>query len=151
MGGFLILMAFFGMVLLIWLFVDHLNRSRIDNYIAGIGGLVISISWRPFGYGWFGEKDSMIYEVRYRDREGNIHEAHCKTSMFSGVYFGEDRIIRRETPKATPPVTHTETDDLPWTPVVESPNTTKQSLTEENRRLREENRKLRDELAKRSG
>ena len=53
----------------------------------------IDKSWDPFGPGWFGEKDSRIYEIVYRDRDGRVHRDHVKTSMMSGVYLTNDRIV----------------------------------------------------------
>ncbi len=45
------------------------------------------------GPGWFGEKDSRIYEIVYRDRDGHVPLAHVKSSMMSGVYLKNDQII----------------------------------------------------------
>ena len=53
------------------------------------------VYWAPFGPGWFGEKSDRIYAVRYLDAEGNEHEAHAKTSLWTGVYFTEDEVVRR--------------------------------------------------------
>lgn len=49
--------------------------------------------WEPFGPGWFGEKDSRIYRIAYRDRDGRTHHAHVKTSMLSGVYLTDDMVV----------------------------------------------------------
>ena len=57
-------------------------------------------SWNPFGPGWFGDKNSRIYQIRYEDSEGAIHEAHVKTSMLSGVYLTNDRITKSAPAKA---------------------------------------------------
>ena len=69
-----------------------LDGDRIDDYARDRGWRVRRKSWRPFGPGWFGEKDSRIYEIEYIDREGHRHLAHVKTSMFSGVYITDDTI-----------------------------------------------------------
>ena len=83
---------------------------------------MIEANWEPFGPGWFGEQEgNRIYAVRYLDRDGNEHEAHCKTSMWTGVYFTEDRIVK-----------HAGRADGQQS-----------SLEEENRRLREEVERLR--------
>jgi hypothetical protein len=71
-------------------FMDH---ARIENYIRSLGGKVITIRWSPFGPGWFGEKSDRIYRVRYVDRDGDEHEAYCKTSMWSGVYMTQDYVV----------------------------------------------------------
>lgn len=85
-----------------------LNHSRIRGYIEARGGETLDIRWKPFGAGWFGEKDSLIYQVRYRGRDGNIHEALCKTALLSGVYFSHDNIIHRPPPlrEKSPSVRH---------------------------------------------
>lgn len=71
-----------------------MDGDRVGRYIRGQNGELIESHWSPFGRGWFGEKNDRIYEVRYRDQEGNIHEATVKTSLFSGVYFTEDKIVQ---------------------------------------------------------
>ncbi|AWM42377.1 hypothetical protein C1280_24910 [Gemmata obscuriglobus] len=101
-----------------------MDHDRIRQYVEERGGKVLDSSWSPFGPGWFGEKSDRIYGVRYLDRDGNEHEAHCKTSMWTGVYFTEDRIVRYAERPA--PATDTMT-----------------SLEAENRRLREELERLR--------
>jgi hypothetical protein len=71
------------------LVVDKLDRARIREDIATRGGTVGDITWKPFGRGWFGEKSDRIYEVIWRDAEGQPHVSNCKTSMWSGVYWNE--------------------------------------------------------------
>ena len=73
------------------LLADRWDRERIQQYVAERGGTLNDISWQPFGRGWFGEKGDRIYEVDYTDRDGASHSVSCKTSMFSGVYFTDDR------------------------------------------------------------
>jgi hypothetical protein len=73
------------------LLADRWDRERIRQYVAERGGSVNDITWQPFGRGWFGEKGDRIYEVEYTDRDGASHSASCKTSMFSSVYFTDDR------------------------------------------------------------
>jgi len=76
------------------LLAGSMDGDRVGNYIRSQGGELIEKRWTPFGRGWFGEKNDRIYEVRYRDGAGNVHEATVKTSLFSGVYFTEDRIVQ---------------------------------------------------------
>lgn len=76
----------------IWIFSMSLDKGRIGDYVRQRGGRVVSVSYAPFGKGWFGEKSDRIYEVVYYDRDGNLHRATCKTSLFSGVYWTEDRV-----------------------------------------------------------
>ena len=65
--------------------------------------------------------------MRYLDRDGNEHVAHCKTSLFTGVYFTEDRIVRYAPRPAEDAAG--EADAL--------------ALAEENRRLRAELERMR--------
>src|SRR5262245_32751136 len=82
------------LVVVIRLIAGGWDRDRIRQYVQSKGGRVIDIHWDPFGPGWFGEKSDRIYEVHYVDEDENEHQAHCKTSMLTGVYFTEDRIVR---------------------------------------------------------
>jgi hypothetical protein len=69
-----------------------MDQDRIRDYVQRQGGQLLSCQWAPFGKGWWGEKSDRIYDVSYRDRDGNLHWATCKTSMWTGVYWTEDRI-----------------------------------------------------------
>ena len=109
------------------LLAGGMDHDRVKNYVRSRGGDVIESNWAPFGKGWFGEKSDRIYNVRYKDRDGNEHEAHVKTSLLSGVYFTEDRITRYADRPARRQATTT--------------------LEEENRRLREEVERLRNQQA----
>jgi hypothetical protein len=68
------------------------DKDRVETYIRERGHK-LPISVEPPWSGWFGEQDSRIYWVQYRDSMGNRHEAYAKTSMLSGVYLTEDRIV----------------------------------------------------------
>ena len=78
------------------------DGSRVEDYIRSMGGTLLDKSWDPFGPGWFGEKESRIYQIVYRDRAGYIHRAHVKTSTFSGVYLTNDHIIQNPAQLPTP-------------------------------------------------
>jgi hypothetical protein len=77
------------------------DGDRVEAYIRDMGGELLDKSWDPLGPGWFGEKDSRIYAIMYRDRLGNVHRAHVKTSMLSGVYLTNDQIISERLPEET--------------------------------------------------
>src|SRR5262245_53507112 len=116
-----IIPLFIILAIVIWLVARGLDTDRVKAYIESRGGRLLEKHWAPFGPGWFGEKSDRIYQVRYVDRDGNEHLAHCKTSMWTGVYFTEDRIVKyAERP----------------------PGERAASLEEENRRLREELERL---------
>jgi hypothetical protein len=117
-----IILGFIVLSIVIRLLAGGMDGDRVRTYIEQRGGRLLSSGWAPFGKGWFGEQSDRIYEVRYLDRDGNEHEATCKTSLFTGVYFTEDRIVSYgETPRR-------ETRDDARLSVLE----------DENRRLREE-------------
>lgn len=90
----LIFIAFIVVAIGTRLVVAELDEGRVRVYIEERGGKLLSAEWAPFGRGWVGERNNRIYEVRYLDSEGNEHEASCKTSLLSGVYFTEDRVVR---------------------------------------------------------
>lgn len=115
-----------GLALGFRLIAGSMDGDRVERYVRERGGRLLEKTWAPFGKGWFGEKDSRIYEVTYLDRDGNTHRATCKTSMFSGVYFTEDTII-----------TYAARSEGAGRPAVT------EDLAEENRRLRAEIERLR--------
>jgi hypothetical protein len=82
-----------GAAIVIRIIAGSYDGDRIEQYLRDRGYELIHKRWNPFGPGWFGESASRIYEVTYRDEQGNIHRAHVKTSISSGVYFTLDHII----------------------------------------------------------
>jgi hypothetical protein len=94
-GIFILIVAVISLVIFIRLIAGGIDNDRIDEYITERGGRVIEKDWSPFGKGWFGSEHERIYELKYEDKDGNIHQATCKTSMLSGVYFTEDIIIQQ--------------------------------------------------------
>lgn len=93
MEPFVLILGVLVIAVVFRLVAGGFDNDRIGEYIRDQGGELIDQHWNPLGRGWFGEKNDRIYEVEYRDRMGNLHEATVKTSMFSGVYFTEDRIV----------------------------------------------------------
>jgi hypothetical protein len=95
MGILFIFLVMIVGVIMIRLAAGSFDGDRIESYIRDRGWKLLDRSWDPLGPGWFGEKDSRIYRVVYRDSFGDIHQAHVKTSMLSGVYLTNDIIIER--------------------------------------------------------
>lgn len=125
-GVFLLIPFLLLVAVVVRLAAGRMDHDRINWYVEVRGGRVLDSHWSPFGPGWFGEKSDRIYGVRYLDRDGNEHEAHCKTSLWTGVYFTEDRVVKsaeRPAPAAGPA----------------------SALEAENQRLREELEQLRRE------
>ena len=67
--------------------VGKTNHERIREYLGVRKCEVIKIKWSPFGVGWIGERDSVIYEVTFRTSAGLVKTQMCKTGVLSGVYF----------------------------------------------------------------
>lgn len=120
----MLFVVFFSIVFGIRLLCDPMDRSRIRIEVETKGGVVSDIRWNPFGPGWFGDNIDRIYEVDYTDNLGNGRQAYVKTSMWSGVYFTKDQIIR---------------------PTSRSSNTLNLNLSEVEK-LKLENEKLKKEL-----
>ncbi len=89
----IIIVLFIVLAIVFRLMAGSFDGERVERYLRDQGYELIDRSWDPFGPGWFGEKDSRIYQVVYRDREGRVHQAHVKTSMMSGVYLTNDRVV----------------------------------------------------------
>lgn len=129
-----------GLVLAIRLLAGSLDRDRVQSHVRSGGGELLECSWEPFGPGWFGEKSDRIYEIVYRDAQGRIHRAHVKTSMLSGVYLTNDRVLSQREP---PPVKAEGT-------TVAVAEDALAALQEENAQLRERIRRLEAALEQRS-
>jgi hypothetical protein len=115
-----------GILLALRILAGLLDWWRIADYVRRRGGALISCWWVPFGPGWLGERRERIYRVRFIDPSGDEHRAYCKTSLFSGVYFTDDRVVGLGTGKYSGP-SHA-------------------ALVQEVAQLRAENRKLREAL-----
>src|SRR5438477_10684466 len=128
----------------IWAFSFSMDKGRITDYVQQRGGRIVSISWAPFGKGWFGEKEERIYEVVYYDKEGSQHFATCKTSLWTGVYWTDDRVTHGKSnwfDSLTP-------GNEPRKPIIRQiPKEAIEDEAEELRRLRQENSKLRAQLS----
>jgi len=88
--GIIVLPIIIGLIIYL---TYGLDKNRIQKFITKQGGKFLSKTWAPFGKGWFGDKSNRIYKVLYIDNDGNRRQAFVKTSIFSGVYFTEDKII----------------------------------------------------------
>jgi hypothetical protein len=86
-------LVFVGIAILVRLIAGRMDGGRIREYIGRQGGELLVKKWAPFGTGWFDQSSARIYDIRYRDRDGNIRQATVKTSLFSGVYFTDDRVV----------------------------------------------------------
>lgn len=119
----LVIAGMIACVVTVRLVAGSFDGERVERYVAENGWELVDRSWDPFGPGWFGEQDARIYQIVYRDRQGNLHRAHVKTSMLSGVYFTNDHIVEAVRPPAP---------------------SREETLEEENQRLRQRIRELED-------
>jgi len=144
-GAAVFTVLFLLVVIGIWTLSMSMDKNRITDYIRERGGRVVSISWAPFGKGWFGEKNDRIYEVVYYDAAGKQHFASCKTSMWSGVYWTEDRVTHGKSrwyDSVSP-------SNEPGKPLISQiPNEVAEEEDGELRSLRDENARLRELLAR---
>ena len=83
-------LAFVVLAIILRIVAGGLDRDRVEQYIKQQGGKLLEAEWSPFGKGWWGEQSDRIYRVRFLDNRDNEHEATCKTSLFTGVYFTDD-------------------------------------------------------------
>lgn len=88
-----VIIIFIVIAIIIRLVAGAMDGGRIEDHFSGEGKVFISKEWSPLGKGWFGDSSDRIYLVKYKDKDGHLHEAYCKTSMFSGVYITEDKIV----------------------------------------------------------
>jgi len=91
-----------GLAIVFRLLAGAMDADRVRQNVQDNGWELIDARWDPFGPGWFGEKDSRIYRITYRDQKGRLHEAHAKTSMLSGVYLTNDRTVEQAAPLEEP-------------------------------------------------
>jgi len=143
-SGILCLFAvIIGAAILFRLLAGSMDGDRIRDYVQGRGGRLLSCNWAPFGKGWFGDKSDRIYEVSYLDNEGNQHRATCKTSMWTGVYWTEDRIVVHAQQQPSPDkVVEQEHFHPSGDPSSQLADRSPEELEAENRRLREELERL---------
>ena len=94
MEVFAIFAVVLGIAVVFRLLAGSMDGDRVVEYIRNQGGEVIESHWSPFGPRLVRRKRTIEF-TKYvtEDRHGNIHDATVKTSMFSGVYFTEDRIV----------------------------------------------------------
>jgi len=85
---------YFGLLIVVGAIVIRIamhffDKRRIKDEVEARLGRVVSITWNPFGRGWFFERGERHYDVAYVDRSGETIKTACKTSLFTGVYWAE--------------------------------------------------------------
>ncbi|MCA8977229.1 MAG: hypothetical protein KDC98_21080 [Planctomycetes bacterium] len=126
-----IIAAILVFVLGLRLLAGALDGRRIRHYLTRRGARLTGKRWTPFGKGWFGGGSERIYAIEYEDRAGCRHAATVKTSMITGVFLTEDRVVEVATSGAVP-------------------GSELERLRAENERLRAENERLAAEAGGRS-
>lgn len=142
-------LLFFLALIPLWFIVTGVcDWDRMKSYMDDRGCRLLSWRWAPFGKGWLGEGSDRIYRIEYLDLQKNVHRAFCKTSMGSGVYLSEDKIIRPN-PSARPDAAAaTAAKPLIVSPLASGPHQTMAQLREENERLKREIAQLKAGQAK---
>ena len=131
-GMVFFVVIFLGFVLLIRLTAGSQDHERIRRHLQERGYEPLDVVWEPFGRGWWGEKNDRIYSVRYRDPDGNEHQAWCKTSMWGGVFLSEDApAVPKQRPKPAP--------------IYIGPDDQVEQLRKENEKLRQELERLKQD------
>ncbi|MEZ5977697.1 MAG: hypothetical protein R3F34_05705 [Planctomycetota bacterium] len=115
--GFAFFIAAIAIAIAVRIAAGSFDGERVERYVTQRGWKLVAKSWDPFGPGC-GDKSDRIYRIAYEDESGDLHEAHVKTSMLSGVYLTNDRIVERAERQE-----HTAVSEV-------------ERLAEENRRLR---------------
>jgi hypothetical protein len=82
----------FALVLAVGVVARAWDRGRIGEEIRIAGGQVRGIRWIVFG----GGGHRRLYEVEYRDGDGNTRSVRCETSLLSGVLWLGDLELRSE-------------------------------------------------------
>ena len=93
--GFLFVVA----GILVRVAMHFVDKNRIKDEVETKLGRVVSITWNPFGRGWFFERGERHYDVTYVDRSGETVSTSCKTSFFTGVYWAEGPRISEPPPR----------------------------------------------------
>lgn len=76
--------------------IDAFDRACIRKCLAGRGFTIIAVKSEFIQIGWFGPGRFSAYSVRYRDRAGAVHGAHCEVGFFSGVRIFADAVLESE-------------------------------------------------------
>ena len=95
---------FFGLLVIVGavafrIVMHFVDKGRIKDEVETRLGRVVSITWNPFGRGWFFEKSERHYDVTYIDRAGETISTSCKTSFFTGVYWAEGPGVTETPPR----------------------------------------------------
>jgi uncharacterized OB-fold protein len=85
--------------ILVRIAMHFVDKNRIKDEVETKLGRVVSITWNPFGRGWFFERGERHYDVTYVDRSGATISTSCKTSYYTGVYWAEGPRISEAPPR----------------------------------------------------
>ena len=95
---------FFGFLVIVGaiafrIVMHFVDKGRIKDEVETRLGRIESITWNPFGRGWFFERGERHYDVTYIDRSGETVSTSCKTSFFTGVYWAEGPGVSETLPR----------------------------------------------------
>lgn len=93
MEGLIVVPFALLLALVFRLIAGSMDGDRVENHARENGWTILERHWRPFGPGWYGSKSDRLYEIKYRNREGEVRSAFVKTSALAGVYVSHDRLV----------------------------------------------------------
>ena len=70
-----------------------MDRQRIVNHLKDQGGALLEKRWEPYGTRALSNRNGRVYQIKYRDRQGKVHQAYVWTSVSGGIFLTEDRVI----------------------------------------------------------
>jgi len=85
--------------ILVRIAMHFVDKNRIKDEVETKLGRVVSITWNPFGRGWFFERGERHYDVTYVDRSGATISTSCKTSYYTGVYWADGPRLAEPPPR----------------------------------------------------
>ena len=91
---FVIVPIFIILALLLWLVNKSMDEDRVRGWLETRGNKLLECKHTPTTRGWLEEAKERLYEVRYLDTDGHEHFATCKTGMFTGITWTEDKFLR---------------------------------------------------------
>lgn len=83
--GFLLLIT--ALHVLAYRLARSRDLKRIQAAIERQGDQLIFAKRRLLGPGWLADNSARYYDIRFRNKNGDVYKAICKTSLLGGAYF----------------------------------------------------------------
>jgi hypothetical protein len=79
---------------LLWFMNRSMDQDRLRGHLETRGSKLLDLQMLAVGRDWWARSLERSYEVRYLDADGHEHLATCKTGLFKGVNWTDDKFIR---------------------------------------------------------